>query len=61
MYKILVVDYGNFEFVSFNEAVDTLANEYGYEGSHWDEIVGSMDFQKLCDFLLDDGINVELI
>jgi hypothetical protein len=57
----LVINYGEFEFRSFNNAVKTLSEEYGYYGLAWEMVVASGDFDILVDFLIDDGLDVELV
>jgi len=59
--QTLVVNFGEFEFTRFNRAVTELQAEYGYEGLAWDMVVASDDFEVLCDFLNDDGLDTELV
>jgi len=57
---ILVVNDGEYEFRSFRSAVESLQEEYGYEGLEWDMVVASDDLEILCDFLNADGLYAEI-
>ncbi|MGG0667880.1 hypothetical protein ABE073_05040 [Lederbergia citrisecunda] len=60
MRQTLVVNHGEYEFTSFQQAEDVLQQEYGYQGFAWDMVVASDDFEILCDFLNSDGVHAEL-
>lgn len=59
--QTLVINLGEYEFTNFNRAVKELKEEFGYEGFVWDMVVASDDFEILCEFLLENGIDAELI
>ncbi|EKN67474.1 hypothetical protein P9E76_01590 [Schinkia azotoformans] len=61
MRQTLVVNFGEYEFTNFERAVKSLEEEYGYEGFAWDMVVASNDFEILCEFLSDDGIDAEIV
>ncbi|MGE6682802.1 hypothetical protein ACQKFI_28970 [Bacillus thuringiensis] len=58
--KTLVINCGELRFTDFNHAVNILSEEYGYEGEAWEMVVASGDLGILCEFLSEDGINVEI-
>jgi hypothetical protein len=57
--KTLIIE-GELLFTNFDEAVKYAEFEYGYEGLAWDLVVGTIDLQEVCDFLIDDGIQAEI-
>jgi len=60
MSQTLTINYSEYDFTRFDQAVKTLQEEYGYEGFAWDMVVASGDFEVLADFLESDGLHVEL-
>lgn len=60
MSQTLTINYGEYDFTKFDQAVKNLQEEYGYEGFAWDMVVASGDFEVLADFLKSDGLHVEL-
>lgn len=61
MRQTLVVNFGEYDFTNFDRAVKTLEEEFGYQGPAWDMVIASQDLEILCDFLLDGGIDAELV
>ncbi|QOV08338.1 hypothetical protein Kirov_139 [Bacillus phage Kirov] len=57
---MLVVNFGEYEFTRFDDAVRVLQDDYGYEGLAWDMVVASGDFEILADFLISDGLDAEV-
>ncbi|MCU4771683.1 hypothetical protein [Bacillus cereus] len=58
--RSLVVNCGEYNFTDFNRAVNTLSEEYGFEGEAWEMVVASGDLEILSDFLNADGLNAEI-
>ena len=61
MRQVLEVNFGEYEFYKFEQAVSVLSEEYGYEGLAWDMVVASGDFEIMQSFLLDDDIEAEIV
>lgn len=57
---MLIVNFGEYEFTRFDDAVRALQDDYGYEGLAWDMVVASGDLEILCDFLVSDGLDAEI-
>ncbi|AZF89259.1 hypothetical protein Goe5_c01530 [Bacillus phage vB_BthM-Goe5] len=57
---VLVINFGEYEFTIFMDAVHTLEMEYGYEGEAWEMVVASEDLEILGDFLDMEGFHVEM-
>lgn len=60
MKQTLVINFGEYEFTRFDRAVSEIQEEYGFEGLAWDMVVASDDFEVLCDFLNDDGVDAHI-
>lgn len=56
----LVVNSGEFQFTMFEQAVNVLGEEFGYQGLEWDMVVESGDFDVLFDFLNDNEVDAVL-
>lgn len=61
MGQTLVVNCGEFEFTKFSRAVSELQEEYDFQGFVWDMVGASDDFEVLCDFLNENGLEAEII
>lgn len=60
MSRTITINHGEYDFTRFEQAVNTLQEEYGYEGLTWDMVIASDDFEVLAGFLEADGLQVEL-
>lgn len=58
--QTLVINGGEVIFTKFDKAVKYFEEEYGYEGTFWEILVSSSDFEMLTDFLQSDGVDAEL-
>lgn len=61
MRQVLLINNGEYDFTDFNQAVEFLEKEYGYEGPMWKMVVESNDLEILDLFLADDGLDSEII
>lgn len=61
MRQVLLINSGEHDFDDFNQAVEFLEREYGYEGPMWQMVVESNDLEILDVFLADDGLDSEII
>lgn len=61
MGKTLIVNYGEYKFTNFDNAVSVLEEEKGYEGEAWDIVTASNDLYVLCGFLRVEGVDAEIV
>ncbi len=54
------INFGHVEGTDFNRVVEEMEFEYGYEGEAWDMVVASGDMEILAEFLVGDGLVVEI-
>lgn len=58
--EMIIINYGEYEITNFQRAIETMEEDYGFEGLAWEMVKAGGDMGILADFLEEDGISAEL-